>query len=63
MEPNENDELLMKINSLRENLMTFTSIRMTYADENYGNDEIKQLLDEVSLKTLKKIKSLSGKIS
>lgn len=58
----ENEKLLMELNSLRDNLMNFASIRMNYADTELGNEEIKDLLDEVTIKTLKKVKTLTSKI-
>lgn len=58
----ENEKVAMDINVLRDNIMTYTSIRMTYADENEGNQEVKNLLDELTIKTLKKMKSLTAKV-
>jgi ABC-type lipopolysaccharide export system ATPase subunit len=52
----------MELSTLRDNLMTFASIRLNYADEQIGNEEVKQLLDEVTLSTLKKMKALTSKV-
>lgn len=58
----ERERRLHELNSLKDNLMTFASVRMNYADEQIGNSEIKELLDDTTLSTLKKMKMLTSKV-
>jgi len=54
----EKEILIKELNALRENLMTFASIRMTYADEQIGNLDVTRLLDSATLDTIKTIRSI-----
>lgn len=62
VEREEKEMRLTELNTLRDSLMTFASVRLNYADEQYGNEEVKTLLDEVTLNTLKKMKTLTSKV-
>lgn len=52
----------MELSVLRDNLMTFASVRPNYIDDDEDSTAVRKLLDEVALSTLKKMKTLTSKV-
>ena len=53
---------IMELATLRDNLMTYASVRPNYIDDDEDSTVVKKLLDEVAMNTLKKIKTLTSKV-
>lgn len=51
-----------ELSVLRDNLMTFASVRPNYIDDDEDSTAVRKLLDEVTLSTLKKMKTLTSKV-
>lgn len=52
----------MELANLKDSLMTLASVRPNYLDKDSGNEEVKQLIDDTTVSTLKKMKSLTSKV-
>jgi len=61
-EREEKETRMMELGTLRDNLMTYASVRPNYIDDDEDSTTVRKLLDEVAMSTLKKIKALTSKV-
>lgn len=62
VEREEKEMRMMELSTLRDNLMTYASVRPNYIDDDEDSTAVRKLLDEVTMNTLKKIKTLTSKV-
>ena len=58
----EKETRSMEIATLRDNLMTLASVRPNYIDDDQNSTDVRKLLDEAAISTLKKMKTLTSKV-